>query len=52
MNADTCAALEVRLSDASNIAALQLLASQFEGNPSVPVFRECDGAAWMGWPYL
>ena len=40
----TCAALEIRLPDASDITALQLLASQFEGNASVPVFRGCVGA--------
>jgi hypothetical protein len=40
----TCAALEVRLPDASDITALQLLALQFEGNASVPVFRGCVGA--------
>ena len=39
-----CAALEIRLPDASDISALQLLASQFEGNASVPVFRGCVGA--------
>jgi hypothetical protein len=42
MNAEvTCAALEIRLPDATDITALQLLASQFEGNKSVPVFRGC-----------
>ncbi|KAI2507537.1 hypothetical protein MHU86_6925 [Fragilaria crotonensis] len=40
----TCTALEIRLPDASDITALQLLASQFEGNASVPVFRGCVGA--------
>ncbi len=40
----TCAALEIRLPDASDITALQLLASQFEGNASVPVFRGCVSA--------
>jgi hypothetical protein len=42
MNAGvTCAALEIRLQDATDITALQLLALQFEGNKSVPVFRGC-----------
>ena len=40
----TCAALEIRLPDASDIMTLQLLALQFEGNASVPVFRGCVGA--------
>jgi hypothetical protein len=40
----TCAALEIRLPDASDITALKLLASQFEENTSVPVFRGCVGA--------
>jgi hypothetical protein len=40
----TCAALEIRFPDASDITALHLLALQFEGNASVPVFRGCVGA--------
>ena len=40
----TSSALDIRLPDVSNISALQLLASQFEGNASVPVFRGCVGA--------